>query len=51
MPDDNRGAHAEFIEHGPDRDVRDFTGTPLTSATGEPWLAVDDKAWPSSTKR
>ncbi|WP_327140608.1 AraC family transcriptional regulator [Nocardia sp. NBC_01327] len=30
------------------RDVRDFTGAPLTSATGEPWLAVDDRAWPSS---
>ncbi len=31
------------------RDVRGFTGAPLTSAVGEPWLAVDDRAWPSST--
>ncbi|WP_328405825.1 AraC family transcriptional regulator [Nocardia sp. NBC_00403] len=31
------------------RDVHGFTGAPLTSAAGEPWLAVDDKAWPSST--
>ncbi|WP_297626809.1 helix-turn-helix domain-containing protein [Nocardia sp.] len=31
------------------RDVREFTGTPLTSATSEPWLAVDDRAWPTST--
>ncbi|MET7771150.1 helix-turn-helix domain-containing protein [Nocardia sp. NPDC005366] len=31
------------------RDVRGFTGTPPSSAASEPWLAVDDKAWPSST--
>ncbi|MFQ6395427.1 helix-turn-helix domain-containing protein [Nocardia sp. KC 131] len=31
------------------RDVREFTGAALTSAAGEPWLAVDDRAWPSST--
>lgn len=31
------------------RDVREFTGTPVTSAVSEPWLAVDDRAWPSST--
>ncbi len=31
------------------RDVQRFTGNPLTSAAGEPWLAVDDEAWPSST--
>lgn len=30
------------------REVREFTGIPLTRATGEPWLAVDDRAWPSS---
>ncbi len=30
------------------RDVQEFTGTPLTSAAGEPWLAVDNDAWPSS---
>lgn len=31
------------------RDVREFTGAPPTSAAREPWLAVDDRAWPSST--
>lgn len=31
------------------RDVHDFTGAPLGSAAGEPWLAVDDEAWPSGT--
>lgn len=31
------------------RDVREFTGTPLASAAREPWLAVDDRAWPSGT--
>ncbi|MEV6426567.1 helix-turn-helix domain-containing protein [Nocardia sp. NPDC051463] len=31
------------------RDVRAFTGTPPASAAGEPWLAVDDRAWPSSS--
>lgn len=31
------------------RDVHGFTGTPLTAAAGEPWLAVDDRAWPSNT--
>ncbi|MFE7802172.1 helix-turn-helix domain-containing protein [Nocardia sp. NPDC057440] len=31
------------------RDVRGFTGAPPASAASEPWLAVDDRAWPSST--
>lgn len=30
------------------RDVREFTGTPLKSAASEPWLAVDNRAWPST---
>ncbi|RJO78469.1 AraC family transcriptional regulator [Nocardia panacis] len=29
------------------RDVRSFTGATLKSAVGEPWLAVDDRAWPA----
>lgn len=30
------------------RDVREFTGTPVAAATTEPWLAVDDRAWPDN---
>ncbi|MGW6335206.1 helix-turn-helix domain-containing protein [Nocardia rhamnosiphila] len=30
------------------RDVREFTGAPPATAAGEPWLAVDDRAWPSA---
>ncbi|MEC3956584.1 AraC family transcriptional regulator [Nocardia sp. CDC153] len=30
------------------REVREFTGAPPTSAATEPWLTVDDRAWPST---
>ncbi|MBH0780433.1 AraC family transcriptional regulator [Nocardia sp. NEAU-351] len=30
------------------RDVRGFTGTTLARAVDEPWLAVDDRAWPTT---
>lgn len=33
------------------REVREFTGAPPTSAVSEPWLTVDDRAWPSGTAR
>ncbi|WP_225729114.1 MULTISPECIES: AraC family transcriptional regulator [unclassified Nocardia] len=30
------------------RDIREFTGVPPTSAAVEPWLTIDDRAWPST---
>jgi AraC-like DNA-binding protein len=32
------------------RDIQSFTGTPPTAAINEPWLAVDNRAWPSSMR-
>ncbi|MGW4094217.1 helix-turn-helix domain-containing protein [Nocardia sp. NPDC004750] len=30
------------------RDIREFTGVPPTAAATEPWLTIDDRAWPST---
>ncbi|MVU78559.1 helix-turn-helix domain-containing protein [Nocardia sp. ET3-3] len=30
------------------REIREFTGAPPTSAAVEPWLTIDDRAWPST---
>lgn len=33
------------------REIRAFTGVPLSAAIEEPWLAVDDRAWPADRSR